>query len=180
MWADFMQRSPQCLGGALPAADGAHSPPISAAHLGRKVGLSARVVRYNLSLVRRWLSAREIALSVERRTGFTVQATASARQTVARQLAASDSRPLILTPQERRQLLLFELFTREGDLEDGDLRHRIASSRATLSRDLTTAEDWLRGYNLYLQRRPRLRTLLVGREDDLRHALVSLDRKSGV
>jgi len=153
--------------------------PISAAHLGRKVGLSARVVRYNLSLVRRWLSAREIALSVERRTGFTVQATASARQTVARQLAASDSRPLILTPQERRQLLLFELFTREGDLEDGDLRHRIASSRATLSRDLTTAEDWLRGYSLYLQRRPRLRTLLVGREDDLRHALVSLILESG-
>ena len=153
--------------------------PISAAQLGRKVGLSARVVRYNLPLVHRWLSTREIRLKVERRTGFTVEASASSRQAAARELAASDSRPLLLTSLERRQLLLFELFTREGDLADNDLRHRISSSRATLSRDLTAAEDWLRGYNLYLQRRPRLRTLLVGREDDLRHALVSLILESG-
>jgi mannitol operon transcriptional antiterminator len=152
---------------------------ISAAQLGRMVGLSARVVRYNLPLVRRWLSGREISLSVERRTGFTVEATDEARHSAARELASADSGPLLLTPAERRQLLLFELFTREGDLSDRDLRLRIASSRATLSRDLTAAEDWLRGYNLYIQRRPRLRTLLVGREDDLRHALVSLILECG-
>jgi mannitol operon transcriptional antiterminator len=153
--------------------------PISAARLGEKVGLSARVVRYNLPLVQRWLGSREVRLKVERRTGFTIEASAAARQSAARDLAAGDSRPLLLTSAERRHLLLFELFTQEGDLADNDLRLRISSSRATLSRDLTTAEGWLRGYNLYLQRRPRLRTLLVGREDDMRHALVSLILESG-
>lgn len=147
--------------------------PISAGALGRRLGLSARVVRYNLPLVRRWFSAQGARLSGERRNGLTLTADPELRIRFARELASLRP-PLVLSPVERQRLLLFELFNHDLGLTDREIRALVSTSRATISRDLASIEAWLREHNLFVQKRPRMRTLLVGREDDLRHACVSL------
>lgn len=147
--------------------------PISAGALGSRLGLSARVVRYNLPLVRRWFSTHGVCLSGERRNGLTLAADPPLRNQLARELAGLRP-PLVLSPIERRRLLLFELFTHDLGLSDREIRALVSTSRATTNRDLASIEAWLREHNLFVQKRSRMRTVLVGREDDLRHACVSL------
>jgi transcriptional antiterminator len=76
--------------------------------------------------------------------------------------------------------LLFELLTQDSHLTGRQLASRLGVSLATLARDLVSAEVWLEDHGLYLQRRPRLGTMVVGREEDWRHALVSLILDSGL
>lgn len=154
---------------ALLEADG----PISAGALGSRLGLSARVVRYNLPLVRRWFGSHGAHLNGERRNGLTLTADAELRSRLATELAGLRP-PLVLSPVERQRLLLFELFTHDMGLTDREIRALVSTSRATISRDLISIEAWLREHNLFVQKRPRMRTVLVGREDDFRHACVSL------
>lgn len=147
--------------------------PISASALGEQLGLSARIIRYNIPLVQRCLKPFKARIHTQPRVGLSLIADKNARSAIKNDLSRHRF-PLVLKPEERQKRLLFNLLTQDGYLTGQALVQQIAISQATLARDLSKVEAWLEKHNLYLQRRPRLGTIVVGREDDLRHALISL------
>jgi len=151
-----------------------HSTKAVAAHeLGGRLGLSARVVRYNLPMIRQWVSRHGAQLSIGPKLGVGLVVDAPTRHAMAEDLAAGEHL-LSVSPAERQQLLLFSLLSADGPLTRRQLETRIPVSLATLSRDLTRVESWLAGHRLSLLRRPRLGQTVIGREEDRRRALIAL------
>ncbi|NIS83564.1 MAG: PRD domain-containing protein [Anaerolineales bacterium] len=147
--------------------------PVSAHSLGEKLDLSARVIRYNIPLIRRWLTAFKAKLTTQPRVGLALIANEDVRSAISNELTRRRF-PVFFKPTERQKHLLFDLLTHDAYRTGQDLVSQLSISQATLARDLAKVESWLEKHNLYLQRRPRLGTIIVGREDDLRHALISL------
>ncbi|HSB88621.1 MAG TPA: PRD domain-containing protein [Anaerolineales bacterium] len=147
--------------------------PVAAHELGSRLGLSARVVRYNLPMIRQWVSRQGAQLSIGPKLGVGLLVDAPTRHAMTDALVAGEHL-LSVSPAERQQLLLLFLLSANGPLTRRHLEARIPVSLATLSRDLTRAEPWLSGHRLALLRRPRLGEMVVGREEDRRRALIAL------
>lgn len=147
--------------------------PVSAQGLGKTLGISARMVRYNLSLIDTWLQVRGASLRISPREGISIPASSETRKRLAHLLQKEEVAP-VFTPVERVQMLLFEFLTQENYRRLNDVETSLSASTATLSRDLPEVEHWLKNYQLYLQRKPRQGTMLVGREIDRRHAMTAL------
>jgi transcriptional antiterminator len=141
--------------------------------LAERVNLSERVVRYNLPMIEAWLSLRNIDLITRQRIGVHVQADAETRRALLKELQEAQFN-LLLTPKDRLQLILFDLLTDPGQRTGADWEQQLGISHATLARDMEGVEKWLEPFHLYLKRKQRTGTALVGREIDIRHATVAL------
>jgi len=151
-----------------------HSPgAVAAGEIGVRLGLSARVVRYNLPIVGLWAGGFGAQLRIEPKRGVELVADAPIRRAMNHDLAAGDH-PLSITPAERHQLLLLLLLTAEVCLTRAQMERQIRVSLATLSRDLSSIEPWLADFQLTLSRRPRIGACLAGSEKDRRRALITL------
>lgn len=148
--------------------------PVSAGALGRQLGLSARIVRYNLPMIAFWLASREATLTTAAGEGIHLDAPDDVRGQILRQLDASTPQRLLLSPRERRQVLLFELLTSWDYRTKRSIQHKLAISSSTLYRDLIEIESWCAENQLFLERRPRLGIQVIGREEDRRQATITL------
>lgn len=150
------------------------SGPVSARSLGAQLGISARVVRYNLPMIAFWLSSHEATLTAEAREGIRLEVSGDTRTELLQRLDTSSPERLLLAPRERRQVLLFELLTSWDYRTKRSIQHKLAISSSTLYRDLTEIESWCANNQLFLERRPRLGVRVVGREEDQRQATITL------
>lgn len=150
-----------------------HDRPLSADKLGKELGITARMVRYNLQFAQSWLAERGVELTLRTRTGIGIRAPETVRRKLAAELQ-KENISFLFPPEDRLRVLLFELLSCSGYLTDPDLEERLSISRTTLSRDLNLAEKSLAECHLYLRRKPRLGLTVIGREDDYRHTLASL------
>ena len=147
--------------------------PSSARALGKKLGLPARVIRYNLPFICSWLEDRGITFTLKRRKGLQLDISETHRN----QLIEEISQGIALdhySAEDRLHLLLFELLAGSGWHAGADLHEALSISHSTLTRDLDRAEAWLENHRLSLSRRPRLGIKLEGDVVDQRHALLSL------
>lgn len=141
--------------------------------LASRLNLTPRMVRYNLSMVSTWLAERGARLQASPRIGLVIKTTPEQRRELLVELQNGDL-SLLFSTQDRLHLILFRLLNQPGYSIGATLEKELLISHATLARDMQRAEEWLRRHNLYLSRRPRLGTIVVGREFDMRHAAVSL------
>ncbi len=147
--------------------------PSSARTLGKKLGLPARVIRYNLPFMCSWLEGQGVPFTLKRKKGLYLEVSESHRK----QLIGKISQGIALdlySAEDRLHLLLFELLTGGGWHAGADLLEALSISHSTLTRDLDRVEDWLANHPLNLSRRPRLGIMLEGDVVDQRHALISL------
>lgn len=150
------------------------SGPVSARSLGTPLGISARVVRYNLPMIAFWLSTHEVTLIADARAGIRLEAARDVRTNLLQRLETSAPQRLLLPPRERRQVLLFELLASWDYRTKRSIQRKLAISSSTLYRDLTKIESWCADNQLFLERRPRLGVRVVGREEDHRQATITL------
>lgn len=146
---------------------------VSAARLGKSVGLSARMVRYHLPFLGQWLGERGVKLNCQPRMGISLDASPAARKKI---LAEFDRQPVrsAYRAEERRDLLLFELLSGEDYTSNSALEALLSVSHTTLARDMDLVECWLANHHLYLKKKIHHGWTVVGREGDFRIALVSL------
>lgn len=153
--------------------------PIPAKDLGVKLGLSARIIRYNIPLLQKWLSLFGARIDIRPRIGLMLWASEPAKEAIKAVLINSQTQ-VVLKPSDRRRFLLFELLTRSEYQPSSTFEKKLSVSANTLGRDLRQVEGWLETRSMYLQRRPGLGTIVVGREDDRRHAIISLILEVGL
>lgn len=149
----------------------AQERPVATEAIARALGLSPRVVRYNLE----WLAAvvERLGGSLQRRRGVGVwiEAPDTVREGL-RELFEPGTLTAPLTPAARRSAALLHLLVSAPDytvlqaLEDV-----MAVSRSSVRRDVQALEEWLMSRDLVVHRKPGTGVSVVGPESLIRRAL---------
>ena len=126
------------------------STPISAAALGEELHLTPRQVPYGLRAIKNWLEHRKVPLHHTTGVGVQVTCAPEQRQGLLRELESYTRLQLILTPQQRQQLLVLQLLAVSKTYTLGDFQHSLAVARSTILKDLDAIEPWLQGFHLVL------------------------------
>jgi transcriptional antiterminator len=148
--------------------------PTSVEGLASELGLTARVVRYNLGSVEGVLRGSGLRLVRRRGLGVWVDGPQAARAAV-RQGLDTDHGPSVVETVDRRASVMVDLLDVSPDpvpLER--LEASLAVSRATIRRDVRAIEAWLEGHRLHLARIPGAGVAVRGSELDVRGGLVAI------
>ena len=148
--------------------------PASVEVLASDLGLTPRVVRYNLASVEAVLDAGGLRLIRRRGLGVWVEGDDSARQAVRSGLDAAPG-PSVVDPGDRRARVIVALLdAAPGALRLESLEAGLDVSRPTIRRDVRAVEAWLEGHRLHLARIPGVGVAVRGSEVDVRAALLAI------
>jgi len=148
--------------------------PTSVEGLASDLGLTARVVRYNLESVEGVLRRSGLRLVRRRGVGIWVDGPEAGRQAVRESLDA-DSGPSIVETVERRASVVVDLLdVSPAAVRLERLEASLAVSRATIRRDVRAIEAWLEGHRLHLARIPGVGVAVRGSEVDVRGGLLAI------
>jgi len=146
--------------------------PIATSKIASQVGITPRMVRYDLRAIERWLGTKNVRLMKKPNQGILLEASDEVRMDLIRELGHLTGYRLILPPIERLHLLIFYLLTESGPLLARQLAVRLGVSRSTVLMDMDKAEKWLLDRNLSLIRRPHFGLKVSGKEHDRRETVV--------
>jgi activator of the mannose operon (transcriptional antiterminator) len=155
------------------------NPPRSAKELGAQVGISPRMIRYNLPRIQSWLNSRGAKLISKPGSGITLDIGDSLRKQLQHELHQEEFFAL-LTAEDRQTLLMFELLVHGDYRKRENLASCLSTSTATLSRDLQDMEACLRESALTLKRKPHMGVKVIGQESAIRNRLLSLILETGL
>jgi len=149
------------------------SGPVSAEVIGNSIGVSARVIRQNIPAINSWLKSYQVEIDCKPKFGLLLVCPVETKQQI---VAAFQSfqKDTLYTLKDRQRLILFDLLSQTDQFSESQIRYRLQISKSTMTHDLNRVEDWLNQRDIFLSRRPRVGVVIQGRENDIRHALISL------
>ena len=153
--------------------------PLSAKDLGKQVGTSSRIVRYNLPYISTWLQTHGAQLVSKPSVGISLVIPEHTKEELRSQLRGEQLQSLI-TPRERLTLLAFELLNASGYRSREDLALDLSASQATISRDIKNIETQWKKTQLRLERMPHKGVKVVGPEDAIRHTIITILLDTGL
>jgi mannitol operon transcriptional antiterminator len=148
--------------------------PVATAELAAQLNLTPRQISYRLKPVRNWLAQRDVALESTPGIGVEVKCSLTQRQELIRELTSQNDFQLVLTAEQRQQLLALIILTTGEPLILNWLQHISAVSRTTVLKDLEAVETWGHTFNLALIRKPNYGIVFSGPELARRQALAAL------
>ncbi len=128
--------------------------PVGAADLADRLQLSPRQVNYDLQRLDGWLTINNASLVVQQGVGVSLDCQDKVCQELQRKLDSEKGFQLVLTADERRQILAFNLLITHDPFIVAQFEQGLAASRSTVLKDLSLIEEWLAGYKVALERRP--------------------------
>jgi transcriptional antiterminator len=146
--------------------------PVSAEVIGNSIGVSARVIRENIPSINKWLASFHEEIDCKPKFGLLLLCPAETRQQI-NETILSSQKETIYSLKDRQQLILFELLSQSDQFSINQIRNQLSISKSTLSHDLDRVEDWLKRRDIFLSRQRREGVIIQGRENDIRHALIS-------
>lgn len=148
--------------------------PIGAESLATEIGLTPRQVSYGLKGLRQWLDERQIKLDVTPGVGIELRRTRDQAQLLLAELASLTQMLLVLTAEERQQLITLVLLTSEHSIFVTDLEELAQISRSTISKDLDLINDWATQQGIELIRRQNFGVEFAGGERALQRSIAML------
>lgn len=145
--------------------------PLASAVLAERMDLTPRQVSYGLKGLRQWLARRDVALNTTPGVGVVLDCDAEQAASLRSELNGGKKFQLILSPEERQQLLALSLLDADEPFILQQLQQLLDVSRTTVLGDLDTLEPWLAQHGLHLKRRPNYGIEIGGRERAQRQAL---------
>ncbi len=152
-----------------------HDGTATAAGIADGLGLSAREVRYRLPGIERYLAGPGLRLERRRGVGIILDGTPSQLDQLRVDIGHVSHVPKVMTPSERGQAtraVLLSVAPEPTTLQT--VQDRLDASKASIRRDIASAEPWLARQGLVLSRRPGVGVAIVGPETAIRSALVTL------
>ncbi len=150
-------------------AEGPKGTEYLAAHL----DLTSRQVNYAIKGIKKWLLIRDTQLEIKPGIGVRLICSKEQKEILRRDLASIDHLHLILTADERQQLLALVLLVAEEPKYLLELEHLAQVSRTTVIKDLDDIEAWFSGQGLIITRRPNYGIEVLGPEN-LRQKLITM------
>ncbi len=152
----------------LLAADG----PMTTARVALRVGITPRMVRYDLRVVTLWLREKGTRLLNKPNFGVLVDASHELKSELQAQLAARAGVRIILSPDERANALTLSLLLSNEPLSAKQLARELAVAHPTALAGMQNVQRWLAAHGLQLVRRPHVGFSVGGRETARRAAIV--------
>jgi transcriptional antiterminator/mannitol/fructose-specific phosphotransferase system IIA component (Ntr-type) len=145
--------------------------------LAEQTGLSPRVIRYNMDIVRSWLNCAEV--NFINRPGYGVEIVASQEKKInlLQIINNLEDCDIVLSRQERVRIILLYLLLVEEPISTKQLVEVEDFSRSTLFKDICEVEIWLEKFGLQLKRKSAKGLWIEGLEESRRFALVRLLRE---
>lgn len=148
--------------------------PLGTADLAAEMQLTPRQVNYGLKGLKRWLAQREIMLKMTPGVGIEIDCLPEQASSLSNELASVASFELVLSAEQRQQLLAFVLLAADEPFILYQLQQLTQVSRTTILKDLDALEGWIETHDLKLERRPNYGFSLAGAEGARREALAAL------
>lgn len=164
------ERCAQLLGQIISA-----EKPIKISELAKFFKVSSRTIRYDLDKIDDFLKTNELPQLIRKpNSGISYFPLLHQRQKITTLLEEINSYNYVLTPQERKTIILTELFQAKDYTTIDEIASILSVSRGTVVNDLKGVRKWLLKYGLQLESLPRFGMRIKGREQNLRRAAISL------
>ncbi|NLN41777.1 MAG: BglG family transcription antiterminator [Clostridiales bacterium] len=149
--------------------------PVKISELADAFNISSRTIRYDLDKIDDFLKDNGLP-QLMRKPGSGIEYSPSyyQRLKILGLLESIGSYNYVLTPEERKKLILTELFQAKDFITIEDISNLLSVSRGTVVNDLKEVRKWLAKHELKLKSAPRYGIKIVGSEKDLRKAVVFL------
>lgn len=140
-----------------------------------KIKVSKRTVRYDFEEIDDWLINNDFPklLKVPRK-GIIIELSGTERSRITEKLNQSNYYSYVLSPDERRKIVLFHILNEDGPTNLSDLAEKTFVSKTTISNDLDEISSWLEDFNLTLVRRKGYGVYVDGSEVNYRKAIALL------
>ncbi|MBE2222357.1 MAG: PRD domain-containing protein [Anaerolineae bacterium] len=148
--------------------------PLGSADLAGEMDLTSRQVNYGLKGLRAWLEQRDVTLKVTPGVGAQLVCSPEKCRELLRELATDDRFQLVLSVEERQQLIALILLVADEPLILYQLQQLTEVSRTTILKDIESIEPWIQSHGLSLERRPNYGFEIRGAEGAFRQALSAL------
>ena len=171
--APFLNARQRSIIHALLSAEGR----MTLSELSKATGLSPRIIRYNMDVVRAWLQRQRVEFISRPGFGFEIIASRTTQRQLLASLNQLDDTDIILTHQQRVRIILFNLLTSRESLSASRLADAENISRSTIFKDLQEIETWLGDFDMHLMRQTNRGMWLEYHESSRRFAMVRLIRQ---
>ena len=148
--------------------------PLSMNALSGKVKLTTRQVDYNLQGVQYWLKDYGVMVRVTPGVGVSLDCSAEQRVSLADKLASEKDVRLVLSVDERCQMLALLLLTSDSTMILANMKYLAGVTRTTALKDLDAIDAWFSQWNIKLERRPNLGYWLDITEEKRRQMIQAL------
>jgi transcriptional antiterminator len=171
--APFLNARQRSIIDSLLRADGR----MTLAELAKATGFSARIIRYNMDVVRAWLQRQKVEFVSRPGFGFEILTSKTTRKQLLVTLNQLEDTDIILTHQQRVRIILLNLLTSRESLSASRLADIENISRSTIFKDLHEIETWLADFDMRLMRQTNRGMWLECQEPKRRFALLRLVRQ---
>lgn len=167
----------RCVQIVLNLANNKNSIKIS--EIAEEYNVSNRTVRYDLDSIDQYLEENNLH-KIERKpnVGIILTANAEEKRKLVQKLKTINEYNYVLSPDERKNLILSELIQQSGYITINQLADEIMVSRGTLIRDLSNVRQWLEENALELKSVSKHGIRIAGDEKNLRQATMDLLRET--
>ena len=127
--------------------------PLGTGEIANNVKLSARQVNYSMRGIEKWLKTRDVQLQTKPGVGTIISSDFEKKEKILQELEGSSHLQLILTPEQRQQLLCLYLLFQTEPVILTQLAQLAKVSRTTILADLDLIETWLISQDIKLERK---------------------------
>lgn len=145
--------------------------------LAEQTGLSPRIVRYNMDIVRSWLQCPEIEFINKPGYGIEVVASQQNKDELLQRINGLDDCDIILTKKQRVRIILLYLLTSDEPVAAKQVSEVEEFSRSTIFKDIREVEEWLACYHIRLSRQSAKGLWIECSEESRRFALSRVIRE---
>jgi mannitol operon transcriptional antiterminator len=146
---------------------------VTISSIAEKLNISSRTVLRELGNISVWLEAYGCSLEKKAGIGIRLKGNLEARKNILDSLEEGKEIKSY-SPKERQVIILGELLQDKEPVKLFSFTKSLNVTEGTVSHDLDKVEQWLKGYNLKLVRKPGLGVYIIGQEDEIRKAIVNL------
>ena len=148
--------------------------PLGAAKLAAHMQLTPRQVNYDLKGLKKWLANQNVILTATPGVGVIINSTPEQNLRLSNKIGSDDRLQLVLTAEQRQQLLSFLLLVNDEPTILYQLQQLTDVSRSTILKDLDAISEWFDCWQLRLERRPNFGIWVEGNEHKRRQATLGL------
>ncbi len=150
---------------------------VTFSELAVQTGLSPRMIRYNMDVVRSWMKSAQVDFINRPGYGVEVVASQEKKASLLQTINQLEDCDIVLSRQQRVHIILLYLLLLEEPISTKQLVEVEEFSRSTLFKDICDVEVWLEKYNLKLRRKSAKGLWIEGLEESRRFALARLLRE---
>lgn len=148
---------------------------LSVEDLANKLGVSKRMIRYDIDEINRYLRANKI-IEIDKKPNSPLKFILSKdeKEKVEKFINTINIKNYIFSPEERGGILLYELLNSNKEYTYSELQEKLSISKSTLVNDIKKIKEWLNNYSIEIIKVSNKGFKIQGNESDIRRAIISL------